>query len=311
MTTPLLSVVCFAGPHRERTRRCLDALGSQTAAGAVELILLDAGDPGDLADPPPGLAARIERLPGGVRLGAARTQGVAAASAPAIAFMSDHCYPDPGWAQALIDAYEDPWAAVGYTFRASLGTTYGARAARIADHGRWLAGVASSGPVDAISYGEASYRRDFLEGLGEAMEWTLDSDFSLQSRLHESGRAMSIASGAVITHDNLATVRANGLVSYHSSRLVGARHLGDGRRITVRRVLYALAAPIAVPVLRTLRQVREIRGLVPAGQLAMALPAIIVKNVYEGFGQAVGYLRGEGNAAVRLVDAELRWPRSG
>jgi hypothetical protein len=42
----------------------------------------------------------------------------------------------------------------------------------------------------------------------------------------------------------------------------------------------------------------------------MALPAILVKNVYEGFGQAVGYLRGEGAAAVRLVEAELRWPRA-
>jgi hypothetical protein len=307
--TPLLSVVCLTGPHRERTRRCLDALGSQTAAAELELILLDAGDPADLPDLPPSLAARIERLPGGVSFGAARRQGVAATSAPAIAFISDHCYPDPGWAGALIDAYEGPWAAVGYTFRDSAGATYGARAAKIADHGRWLAGVAANGPADAISYGEASYRLDFIEGLGEAMEWTLDSDFSLQSRVHESGRAMGIASAAVIAHDNLASVRANGLLSYHSSRLVGARHLGESAT-TVRRVAYALAAPLAVPVLRTVRQVRELRGLVPSAQLAMALPAILVKNVYEGFGQAVGYLRGEGAAAVRLVEAELRWPRA-
>jgi Glycosyl transferase family 2 len=186
--TPLLSVVCLTGPHRQRTRRCLDALGSQTAAAELELILLDAGDPADLPDLPPSLAARIERLPGGVSFGAARRQGVAATSAPAIAFISDHCYPDPGWAGALIDAYEGPWAAVGYTFRDSAGATYGARAAKIADHGRWLAGVAANGPADAISYGEASYRRDFIEGLGEAMEWTLDSDFSLQSRVHQRAR---------------------------------------------------------------------------------------------------------------------------
>jgi hypothetical protein len=106
-------------------------------------------------------------------------------------------------------------------------------------------------------------------------------------------------------------VRANGWLSCQSSRLVGARHLGDGRATFARRLLYALAAPIAVPVLRTLRLVRTLRGSIPALQLAAALPAIVVQNVYEGFGQAHGYLRGEGDAARRLMDAELRWPRSG
>jgi GT2 family glycosyltransferase len=309
MTAPRLSVVCLAGPHRERTRRCLDALASQTAVKSLELILVDAGAPGDRPQPQPAVAAAIELLPGGITLGGARKRGIEAASAPAIAFMSDHCYPEPGFAAALIEAYEGPWAAVGYAFRDSPGTTYGARAARIADHGKWLAGVTPGGPVDSISYGEASYRREFLESLGEALEWTLDSDFSLQSRVHEAGLEMCVAPGAVITHDNLATVRANGELSYHSSRLVGARHLGGGGSRT-RRVLYALAAPVAVPVLRTLRQVRETLGSVSVAQLGMALPAIAVKNVYEGLGQAVGYLRGEGDAASRLLEAELRWRRS-
>jgi hypothetical protein len=310
MTPPLLSVVCFASRHRERTRRCLAALGAQTAADRIELILLDSGDPADRPDPPPTLAAVSKELPAASSLGEARAMGIRAASnAPAVAFMSDHCYPEPGWAAALIDAYREPWAAVGYAFRDSPGTTYGARAARIADHGQWLAGVTAGGAVDSISYGEASYRRDFLDGFGDSLEWVLDSDFSLQSALHAQGLRMAVAPEAVITHDNLATVRANGQLSYHSSRLVGARHLHEGQRGAVRRALYALAAPVAVPLLRTLRLVRDRRGVVPAGQLIAALPAIVIRNVYEGFGQAHGYLRGEGDAAKRLMDAELRWTR--
>jgi GT2 family glycosyltransferase len=311
VSEPALSVVCLASPYRERTRRCLHALGSQTALGAMELILLDSGSPQDLPEPPDGLATRVERMPRELRLGAARAQGVRAARAPAVAFISDHCYPDPGWAQALIDAYREHWAAVGYVFDDSAGTTYGARAARIADHGQWLYPVARGGAVESVSYGEASYRRDFLDGLGQKLEWTLDSDFSLQSRVHETGLSMGLAPGAVITHDNLPTVLGNALLSYHSSRLVGARHLGHRGRSTVRRLLYALAAPLAVPLLRTLRLVRDTRGRVPRGQLATALPAIVVKNVFEGFGQAHGYLRGEGDAAARVLDAELRWPRAG
>jgi glycosyltransferase involved in cell wall biosynthesis len=311
MTGPLLSVVCFASPHRERTRRCLAALGAQTAAEEIELILVDSGDPADRPNPPATLDVVPKQLPAEASLGQARATGIhAARGAPAVAFMSDHCYPEPGWAAALIDAYSGPWAAVGYAFRDLPGTTYGARAARIADHGRWLAGVTTGGAVDSISYGEASYRRDFLDAFGDSLEWVLDSDFSLQSAVHVQGLRMTVAPEAVITHDNLATVRANGLLSYHSSRLVGARHLDERRRGAVRRALYALAAPVAVPLLRTLRLVRDLRGVVPAGQLFAALPAIVIKNVYEGFGQAHGYLRGEGDAAKRLVDAELRWPRS-
>jgi Glycosyl transferase family 2 len=310
MTEPLLSVVCFGSPHRERTTRCLAALGAQTAADSIEVILLDAGGAADRPDPPATVATVVLQLPADSSLGHARAAGVRAASAPAIAFMSDHCRPEPGWAGALIEAYGQPWAAVGYAFRDSPGATYGARAARIADHGQWLADVTSGGAVDAISYGEASYRREFLDGFGQRMEWALDSDFTLQSTVHERGLTMGVAAEAVIAHDNLATVRTNGRLSYHSSRLVGARHL-DGRGTFTRRLLYALAAPIAVPVMRTLRLARTLRGSVPAGQLATALPAIVVKNVYEGFGQAHGYLRGEGDAARRLMDAELRWPRSG
>ena len=310
MTEPRLSVVCFGSPHRERTTRCLAALGAQTAAEQIELVLLDAGEEADRPDPPKTVATIVLQLSAESSLGQARAMGIRAASAPAIAFMSDHCRPEAGWAAALIEAYGEPWAAVGYAFRDSPGATYGARAARIADHGQWLADITSEGTVDAISYGEASYRREFLDGFGERLEWALDSDFTLQSTVHEEGLAMGVAPEAVIAHDNLATVRANGWLSYHSSRLVGARHLG-GRGTFARRVLYAFAAPIAVPVLRTLRLVRTIRGSVPAGQLAAALPAIVVKNVYEGIGQAHGYLRGEGDAARRLMDAELRWPRTG
>jgi GT2 family glycosyltransferase len=309
VSEPALSVVCLAGPHRERTRRCLEALGSQTALEAMELILIDGGSPEDLPQPPSGLATRVERLPRHVRLGEARAKGVAAAQAPAIAFLSDHCYADPGWAQALIDAHRERWAAVGYVFRDPVGPTYGARAARIADHAQWLYPAARGGEVESVSYGEASFRRDFLDGLGEALEWTLDSDFSLQARVHETGLSMGLAPGAVITHDNLQTVLGNAVVSYHCSRLVGARHLSDRGHSTFRRFLYALASPFAVPVLRTLRLVRHTRGRVPRRELAAALPAIVVKNVFEGFGQAHGYLLGEGDAAVRVIDSELRAPR--
>jgi GT2 family glycosyltransferase len=307
----VLSIACFASPHRERTRRCLAALGAQTAVTDIELILLDGGDPDELPPSPAGLATTVERLPAQVTLGAARAQGVraAASDSQAIAFLSDHCYPEPGWAEALIDAYRGPWAAVGFAFKCDGARTYGGRAAKFADHGPWLHPTAG-GATDAISYGEASFRRDFLDSLGDELESALETDYSLHSRIREAGLPMAVEPRAVLTHENVATVLGNARLSYHWCRLLGARHLGERRRSLARRILYALAAPVFVPVLRTVRLIRSIRGSVAPRQLAAAMPAILVKNIFEGFGQAHGYLRGEGDSGAMLMQAELLWPRA-
>ena len=44
---------------------------------------------------------------------AARAAGVRAARAPIVAFVEDHCFPQPGWAAALIAAHRKSCAAVG------------------------------------------------------------------------------------------------------------------------------------------------------------------------------------------------------
>ena len=90
MTEPRLSVVCFGSPHRERTTRCLAALGAQTAADSIELIRRR--DAAGSARPPATVATVVLQLAAAL-LGQARAMGLRAASAPAIAFMSDHCRP--------------------------------------------------------------------------------------------------------------------------------------------------------------------------------------------------------------------------
>src|SRR6185295_6477622 len=44
---------------------------------------------------------------------AARAAGVRAARAPIVAFVEDHSFPQPGWAEALIAAHQQDWAVVG------------------------------------------------------------------------------------------------------------------------------------------------------------------------------------------------------
>jgi hypothetical protein len=41
----------------------------------------------------------------------------ALARAPIVALAEDHAFPAPGWAEALIAAHRDPWAAIGAVIR--------------------------------------------------------------------------------------------------------------------------------------------------------------------------------------------------
>ena len=43
----------------------------------------------------------------------ARALGIGAAHAPVVALTEAHCFPDPQWAEALIERHREPWAGVG------------------------------------------------------------------------------------------------------------------------------------------------------------------------------------------------------
>ena len=76
------------------------------------------GSAGDAMLPPPAIAGAF----GAVRTVAFDTRRFGragergrdpAATAPVVALSDDHCFPEPGWGEALVDAHRGPWAAVG------------------------------------------------------------------------------------------------------------------------------------------------------------------------------------------------------
>ncbi len=91
-------------------RICLDSvLGQQLDHGRFEVIVVDNNSrefPADVAAAYPAVRFLAEPRPGP---GLARNTGVAAASAPLLAFIDADCRAEAGWLQAAIDAVEpDP-----------------------------------------------------------------------------------------------------------------------------------------------------------------------------------------------------------
>jgi GT2 family glycosyltransferase len=105
MTAALAVVV----PSRDRPRLLEGALASLAGLGpAVEVVVVDSAsaDAAAVAAVAAGAGARLVRVerPGTSR---ARNAGVAATTAPVIAFTDDDCRVGPGWAAAVLAAFTD------------------------------------------------------------------------------------------------------------------------------------------------------------------------------------------------------------
>ncbi|MFN2433451.1 MAG: hypothetical protein ABR599_11675 [Gemmatimonadota bacterium] len=111
-----------------------------------------------------------------------RDRRARAASAPVVAFGEDHSFPEPGWAEALLQAHRGPWAAVGPSIVNANPATAVSWATLLTSFGRWLE-LDASGPADAIAWHNSAYKREVLLGLGDELEPLLEVEGLLQAEL--------------------------------------------------------------------------------------------------------------------------------
>src|SRR5262245_33240381 len=149
------------GSRPERLRRLGSALAAQTAAEQLEVILVGRRENGAL---PSGLRWRRIAWPAGLSFGEARAAGVREAGGEVVAFLLDHTYPRPEWAEALIGAYAAGWAAVGYGYRNANPGSPASDATYLAHYGPWLS--VAPGAVPMLPGNILSYRRRALLELG-------------------------------------------------------------------------------------------------------------------------------------------------
>lgn len=110
--TPLLSVIIPTRGRPERLMACLGTLARvRPPRDGWEVIVVDDGSapplPDEVATAAPSLPIRVVRQPPS-GLNAARNHGAATAHGRLLAFLDDDTLVDPGWAQALAQAFSDP-----------------------------------------------------------------------------------------------------------------------------------------------------------------------------------------------------------
>jgi hypothetical protein len=91
-----------------------------------------------------------------------------------VACCEDHAFPDPGWAQALIQAHRQPWAVVGPAMRNGNPETTVSWASFFMSFGPWAAPTTST-TVTHLSWNNNSYKRDVMLAYGSKLEAMLDA----------------------------------------------------------------------------------------------------------------------------------------
>src|SRR5581483_2984288 len=162
-----ISVAVVVGAQRERAARLMKALSQQTLTERLEVIVIDTRPHAPALEPVSGPVMKILRLEACSSYGEARARAVREATGEIVAFLEDHCYPQPGWAEALAAAYGADSAAIGYSFANANPGSLVSRIVHLATYGEWEAPERDA--VRSLPGGNVSYRREHLLELGDGL----------------------------------------------------------------------------------------------------------------------------------------------
>lgn len=246
----------------------------------LELVVVDSGAPDGAAAArlaAAGLAVPVVERREALLPGAVRNLGIAATTAPWVAFLAADCQAEPGWAAARLATHRDGHAAVASTVVNPHRRNLVAWAAQASLFAARMPGTPAAA---RLLYG-ASYRRDLFDRFGlfrEDLAGGEDSDFN--DRLRRGGVSIHWEPRVRTAHDHPRRLAAL-LADHHRrgrrtaaslERLTGARAAWVARRVFVRvRHTVPLAWRAAAPAER--RWVAAAAPLVVLAAAAYALGA--------------------------------------
>ena len=210
MSAPRLSVVVVSWGRPRALARCLTALGQQRTTRAEVIVVAD--EDGLAAARALPLAHRMTLLPQDVQnISAARNTGIAAAAGEVVAFVDDDAVPEPGWAEAMLSAFEagDIAAATGPVLgRNGISLQWGRMAVNARGQDRWTDAPRDGETLKLHGTNMAFRRADLTRtgGFDTGFRFFLeDTDMAL--RLAGAGLGSAYVPGAVVHHGFAASAR--------------------------------------------------------------------------------------------------------
>jgi GT2 family glycosyltransferase len=304
-SSPEMSVVIVTPDHYNTICRTIGYLRAQTVRERLEVVIVAPSadtlevNEAELKD---FFQFRVVEV-GKIRsVAQANAAGIRQASAPVVAFVEEHSYPDPGWAEALIEAHRQPRAAVGPVVRNANPGSLVSWADFLIAYGPWM-DPSPTGAVDFLPGHNSSYKRAILLNYGTELEAMLESESVLHWDLQAKGYQLYLEPAAKISHLNFGLLSSWIPAQFYNGRLFAATRAQ--RWSPLRRLLYTGGVPL-IPVVRFRRILQQLcrsdqrRNLPPR-----VLPTVILGLVVSAVGEMMGYALGAGDAKQRLSNFEF------
>lgn len=303
--SPGLSVIIITPDRYETVRKTIRCIIEQSVRDRIEVIIVAPAGASVSPDDPECSKlydCRVVEVDAIRSLGSAKAAGIRRASSPVIALIEEHVYPDPDWAEALITAHEQPWAAVGPAVRNARQDNLISWADFIITYGQWMEPL-PEGAVTILPGHNSSYKRDILLTYGDSLGSMLEVEAMLHADLLQRGYAICSEPGAVIYHLGFSRLLPSLPVQFHIGRLFAADRAKDWP--VLKRVLYTGGAPL-IPLVRLFRLTRKLvqagdRRTVPFSALPLALPGLVMSML----GELAGYANGPGESKTKMIRHEF------
>ncbi len=304
-SAPRLSVVLLTVDNFESIRTTVEHLAAQSIASELELVLCAPSEEELALDAPAvsGLHSVQVVETGKVAVaGPTRARAARAARAPIVAYGEDHCYPDPGWAAALLRAHEEPHAAVGPAMRNANPDSIVSWADLLQEYGPWIA-PGRRGVVNLLQGHNSSYKRDILLAYGPRLDTLMEAETVLFWDLRSQGHTLFFETEATAAHVNFSRWSVWLPMQWHLGRVFAHTRALDWPLL--KRVAFALACPL-LPALRLTRIIASARrSRLPGKLVARVVPPLILALTLEAVAQAAGTLFGPGSSLPKLTALEF------
>lgn len=296
-SSPEMSVVLVTPDRYDTIRKTMHHLRAQTVRDQLEIVIVAPSAKGlnlDESELQEFCQFRVVEVGEINSVGRAWAAGVRASTAGIVVFTEDHCYPEPGWAEALINAHQGPWDAVGPVMGNANPASLISWANFFVAYGRW-AERAVAGETDDIPPHNSAYKRVTLLEYGGALESMLEVESLLHQDLRTKGYRLYWEPGAKTFHVNYTVVSSWIRAEFHYGRLFGAARAQTWSLL--KRLIYIFVGPL-IPFVRLRRVLTEIhrtgkeRDLLP-----MILPAVFIGVAAAATGEMFGYALGAGAAS--------------
>lgn len=306
---PSLSITLVTPTSLSRIEETIVSLEAQTIREQLELILIA---PPRVVSPEKRKAwekvfykTKLVETEGITNVSKAAFKGVPHAEADVIVFMEDHVYPIEKWAEHLLQAHQSPYAAVGSNYLNANPKSGWSWSALFLYYGPYVYQKESREsedlPLHNISYKMEVIRPYYPQFSTLFIDW----ENGLHPLLQKAGHRLYFERKAEIYHRNATDAQNLSEVSFAAGQLYSHHRATKGNWSIIRRLLYFFGSPLIPPLrlfqfLKLLKKDDNLKKMPFTGWTSL-----FIQLVFNGMGQAIGFLFGKGNADRVIMYHEL------